>query len=57
MLPTCACGLPPDDGKLHVLDLDAHKQEVDLAEDHVLEVVPELAAAGTSPAYSDLPRF
>lgn len=38
--PTCARGLPPDDGKLHVLDLDAHKQEVDLAEDHVLQVVP-----------------
>lgn len=34
-----ACGLPLDDGHLHVLDLDADEEEVDLAHDHVLQVV------------------
>ena len=32
--------LAADDGELHVLDLDAHQQEVDLADDDVLQVVP-----------------
>ena len=32
--------LAADDGELHVLDLDAHEQEVDLADDDVLQVVP-----------------
>lgn len=35
----CACRLAADDGKLHVLDLDAHEQEVDLAYDDILQVI------------------
>ena len=31
-----------DDRNLHVFDLDAHQQEVDLADDHVLQVVLRL---------------
>jgi hypothetical protein len=31
---------PLDDGDLHVLDLDADQQEVDLADNHVFQVVP-----------------
>ena len=31
--------LAADDGELHVLDLDAHEQEVDLADDDVFQVV------------------
>jgi hypothetical protein len=34
--PSC---LSLDDGELHVLDLDAHQQEVDLANNHVLQMV------------------
>lgn len=34
-----AGGLAADDAQLHVLDLEAHKQEVDAADDDVLEVV------------------
>ena len=33
-------GLPLDDGDLHVLDLDADQQEVDLTNDHVFQVIP-----------------
>ena len=31
--------LAADDGELHVLDLDAHEEEVDLADYHVFKVV------------------
>ena len=34
-----ACCFAPDDRQLHVLDLDAHEEEVNLANDDVLEVV------------------
>ena len=37
---THAGGLATDDGELHVLDLYPHQQEVDLAQHHVLQVVP-----------------
>lgn len=37
-----ARGLAPDNGQLHMLDLDTHEQEIDFAHDHVLEVVPRL---------------
>lgn len=37
---TCASGFSPNDGQLHVLDLDPHEEEVNLADDNVLEVVP-----------------
>ncbi len=33
-------GLPLDDGDFHVLDLDADQQEVDLAHDHIFQVIP-----------------
>ena len=36
------CRLSLDDRDLHVLDLDPHQQEVDLANDHVLQVVLRL---------------
>ena len=32
--------LPLDDGHLHVLDLDADQQEVDLSDDDVFQMVP-----------------
>ena len=35
--PSC---LSADDGQLHVLDLDAYEQEVDLADNDVLQMVP-----------------
>ena len=35
--PSCFAA---DDGELHVLDFDAYKQEVYLANDHVLQVIP-----------------
>ena len=34
-----AGGFAADDGELHVLDLDADEEKVDLADNHVLEVV------------------
>ena len=34
-------GLSFYDGHLHVLDLDPHQEEVDLADNHVFQVVPE----------------
>lgn len=37
---TCSRRFSPDDAQLHVLDLDPHEEEVDLADDDVLEVVP-----------------
>jgi hypothetical protein len=33
-------GLPLDDGDFHVLDLDADQQEIDLAHDHIFQVIP-----------------
>ena len=36
-----ARGFPLDDVDLHVLDLDSHQEEVDLAYDHVFQVIPE----------------
>ena len=38
--------LPPDDGKFHMLDLDTDKEEVDLANDDVLEVIPSRVRTG-----------
>ncbi len=38
-----ARGLAADDAELHMLDLEAHEQEVDAADDNVLEVVLALA--------------
>jgi hypothetical protein len=35
-----ACCLAPDDRELHVLDLNSNQQEVDLADDDVLQMVP-----------------
>lgn len=37
---TGAGGLALDEGDLHVLNLDAHQEEVDLPDHHVLQVVP-----------------
>ena len=36
-----ARGFPLDDVDLHVPDLDSHQEEVDLAYDHVFQVIPE----------------
>lgn len=35
-----ACGLPLDDVDLHVFDLDPYEEEVDLANNHVFQMVP-----------------
>ena len=37
-----ASRFPLDDRHLHVLDLDADKQKVDLPNDHVLQMVSEI---------------
>lgn len=36
----CAGRFTTDDGEFHVFDLDAHEEEVDLADDDVFQVVP-----------------
>ena len=38
-----AARLAPDDAQLHMLDLQPDEQEINAADDHVLEVVPRLA--------------
>ena len=33
------CRLATDDGELHMFDLDAHEQEVNLADDDILQMI------------------
>merc|ERR1719330_1389208 len=46
-----ACRLSADDLQLHVLDLDAHEHEVDLADDHVPHVVVRLVELELDPQH------
>ena len=39
LMRTLSCGLSPPNFHLHVLELDAHKQEVDLADHSILQMV------------------
>lgn len=42
LVRSCTCCLAANNGKFHVLDLDADEEEVDLSDDDVFEVVSAL---------------